>query len=159
MPAEKFFLLLSSRNTNISIFIFNYFIDIGTFIYHSKVDSGPSAKDRNWFKFSQQKKKAISHFLFRYFNLNHQKLLLSFSLQDKNYSGTTATYRKNNSFCASVMVAKSLSSFRLISWSISLYSLLGEASYSAGSKFPYQNSSNIFMANLLYYMVYHDFTA
>jgi hypothetical protein len=57
MPAEKFFLLLSSRNTDISIFIFNYFIDIGTFIYHSKVDSGPSAKDRNWFKFSQQKRK------------------------------------------------------------------------------------------------------
>ena len=45
------------------------------------------------------------------------------------------------------MVASSLSSFRLISWSSSLYSLPEEVSYSAGSMLPYQNSSKIFITS------------
>ena len=40
-----------------------------------------------------------------------------------------------------------LSSFRLINWSSSLYSLPEEVSYSAGSMLPYQNSSKIFITS------------
>ena len=46
-----------------------------------------------------------------------------------------------------VMVASSFSSFRLISRTSSLYSWLGFASYSAGSRLPYQNSSKTFITS------------
>ena len=41
----------------------------------------------------------------------------------------------------------SFSSLRLINWSNSLYSLLEEVSYSAGSILPYQNSSKMFITS------------
>ena len=58
-------------------------------------------------------------------------------------SRTLSAYRENNSFCASVMVDWSFSSFRLIRWRASLYSAQGHVSYSVGSILPYQSSSRI----------------
>lgn len=58
-------------------------------------------------------------------------------------SRTQSVYFSNRSFCSSVMVARSFSSFLQISSTNFLYSLLEDVSYSVGSMLPYQNSSRI----------------